>query len=370
MKPTLTWHGRHRHRRARASPTTTCSAAASRSARRPPPRTPTTSPSYPEGSYTYTVSAVDNAGNEGPARTPKDDRSTTPPRRAPRPRRPLGATPTKAKPTLSSWAAATDPAAPASPPTPCTATACRSAPPRSARASPDTALSANGTNAYTAPANDPAGNTSTLTAPVSVTYDTTAPPAPVGLTGISPTGAKPVPDVDDGRRRRALGPRPLRRLPRRHARQPARSPAFRTHGRAPAPTSTPSRPSTPRATSRPPRVEVVRLRQRRAEPADQPGRRQPDAPAGADLGRRPTPPGIARYDVYRDGVLAGSSALHHVHRHAGAVGRPVHLHRARPSTTRATSALPRPASRRGRRHAAADADQPRRRRRRPARSRR
>ena len=47
----------------------------------------------------------------------------------------------------------------------------------------DTALAANGTYAYAIRANDAAGNASGITATVSVTYDTVAPPVPVGLIG-------------------------------------------------------------------------------------------------------------------------------------------------------------------------------------------
>ena len=127
------------------------------------------------------MSAVDKAGNEGPQTTPKVVvYDTTAPVA---PATPTTSAPvTKVKPAIS-WTPRPTRAAPASPPTPCTATASRSRPRRSARATRTPRSSANGTYAYAIRANDAAGNASAITATVSITYDTVAPPVPVGLTG-------------------------------------------------------------------------------------------------------------------------------------------------------------------------------------------
>ncbi len=148
-----------------------------------------TSPTYPDGSYSYTVSAVDKAGNEGPETTPKVVvYDTTAPIA---PATPTTSAPvTKVKPAIS-WTATTDPGGSGVASYTVYRDGVQIAAAAVGTSYQDTALAANGTYAYAIRANDAAGNASTITATVSVTYDTVAPPVPVSLTGTTPTGSNP-----------------------------------------------------------------------------------------------------------------------------------------------------------------------------------
>jgi large repetitive protein len=55
----------------------------------------------------------------------------------------------------------------------------------------DTTVSANGSYAYTVKAVDAAGNQSVASDPITVTWDSTAPPVPINLTAVTPTSAAP-----------------------------------------------------------------------------------------------------------------------------------------------------------------------------------
>jgi fibronectin type 3 domain-containing protein len=148
-----------------------------------------TSATYPDGSYSYSVSAVDKAGNEGPQTVTKVVvYDTTPPVA---PATPTTSAPvTKLKPAIS-WSAATDPGGSGVTSYAIYRDGVQIAAAAVGSSYQDTALSANGTYAYAIRANDAAGNASPLTATVSITYDTVAPPVPAGLTGPTPTGANP-----------------------------------------------------------------------------------------------------------------------------------------------------------------------------------
>ncbi len=147
-------------------------------------------PTFADGSYTYTVSAVDNAGNEGPQTAPKVVTYDTAAPLAPGD--PTSAPAVTKNPPAATWTAASDVGGSGI----ATYTVYRDGglvgsvtglsyqEPASFRTS--------GTYKYTVRAVDVAGNTSALTAPASVVYDTLAPPVPTGLTGPSPTGVKPV----------------------------------------------------------------------------------------------------------------------------------------------------------------------------------
>src|SRR5262249_52341880 len=148
-----------------------------------------TSTTYPDGSYAYSVSAVDKAGNEGPQTVPKVVVYDTVAPVAPA--TPTTSAPiTKVKPAVS-WTATTDPGGSGVNSYAVYRDGVQIAAAAVGTSYQDTALSTNGTYAYAIRANDAAGNTSALTATVSVTYDTVAPPVPVGLTGPTPTGANP-----------------------------------------------------------------------------------------------------------------------------------------------------------------------------------
>ncbi len=261
-----------------------------------------------EGSYTYTVSAVDNAGNEGPAAPEKttiyDVTAPSPPGAV------SGTTPTKAKPTLN-WAAATDPSGSGV----ATYTAYRNGSSIGTSVTTsftDAALSINGNNAYTVMATDLAGNTSTLTAPVSIVYDTTAPPAPVGLTGVSPTADKPYMTWTDG------GADVLSGLDRYDVYR-----GTTLVGSVPAGTTDFQDNSTLAAGTYQYTVKAVDHAGNASNASlsksftyDNVAPNAPANLAAASPTRLPIltwgavtdTAGIARYDVYRDGVLAGSSA--------------------------------------------------------------
>jgi fibronectin type 3 domain-containing protein len=149
-----------------------------------------TSSSYPDGAYSYTVSAVDKAGNESPETTPKVVvYDTTAPVT---PATPTTSAPvTKVKPAIS-WTATTDPGGSGVASYTVYRDGVQIAAAALGTSYQDTALTANGIYAYAIRANDAAGNASAITATVSVTYDTVAPPVPVSLTGPTPTGSDPV----------------------------------------------------------------------------------------------------------------------------------------------------------------------------------
>ncbi len=146
-----------------------------------------TDPAYPDGAYVYTVSAVDKAGNEGAPTTPKTvvyDTTAPGPPGDPTTSAPVS----KVKPAIA-WTAAADPGGSGI----ATYTVYRNgvqAGTAVGTSFQDT-VTLNGTYAYTLRATDGAGNASALTAAVSVVYDTVAPPAPISLSGATPTGLKP-----------------------------------------------------------------------------------------------------------------------------------------------------------------------------------
>jgi fibronectin type 3 domain-containing protein len=148
-----------------------------------------TSTTYPDDSYAYAVSAVDKAGNEGPQTTPKVVVYDT---AAPiDPATPTTSAPvTKVKPAIS-WTATTDPGGSGVTSYTVYRDGAQIAAAAVGTSYQDTALAANGTYAYAIRANDAAGNASGITATVSVTYDTVAPPVPVSLSGTTPTGSNP-----------------------------------------------------------------------------------------------------------------------------------------------------------------------------------
>ncbi len=123
------------------------------------------------------MSAVDKAGNEGPQTTPKVVvYDTTAPIA---PATPTTSAPvTKVKPAIS-WTATTDPGGSGVASYTVYRDGVQIAAAAVGTSYQDTALAANGTYAYAIRANDAAGNASTMTATVSVTYDTVAPPVPV-----------------------------------------------------------------------------------------------------------------------------------------------------------------------------------------------
>ena len=142
-----------------------------------------------DGSYDYDVVAVDGAGNQSvPSAATTVSVDLTPPTA------PTGltaaATLTASKPSLS-WTLSTDGtgsgivrydvyrgAVLAGSSTGTTFT--------------DTTLATNGSYAYTVKAVDAAGNQSAASSPLTVTWDSTPPPVPVGLTATTPTSAAPV----------------------------------------------------------------------------------------------------------------------------------------------------------------------------------
>lgn len=148
-----------------------------------------TSASYPDDAYAYTVSAVDKAGNEGPETTPKVVvYDTTAPVA---PVTPTTSAPvTKVKPAIS-WTASTDPGGSGVASYTVYRDGVQIAAAALGTSYQDTALFTNGTYAYALRANDAAGNASSITATVSITYDTVAPPVPVSLTAATPTGSNP-----------------------------------------------------------------------------------------------------------------------------------------------------------------------------------
>ncbi len=242
-----------------------------------------TSASYPDGAYSYAVSAVDKAGNEGPQTTPKVVvYDTTAPVA---PATPTTSAPvTKVKPAIS-WTATTDPGGSGV----ASYTVYRDGvqiaaaalghelPGHGARR--PTARTRTRSAPTTRPATPPA-----ITATVSVTYDTVAPPVPVSLNGTTPTGSSPAltwtsggPDTLSGfdhyeilRSGATIG---TQHQPGVHAqRRVVRQQRLHRQGH---------RPRGQRLGRV--RVEDDRLRQHAAGPADQPRRHQPDEPAGADV---------------------------------------------------------------------------------------
>jgi fibronectin type 3 domain-containing protein len=135
-----------------------------------------------DGSYDYTVTALDGVGNESPAspvRTVVYD--TTPP--SP-PSQPTGASPTNAKPSLA-WSAVGGAA---------TYNVYRGVTLLGNTAGTsftDTALSADGSYNYTVTSLDALGNESAASAARTVVYDTTPPAVPGQPSAASPTNAKP-----------------------------------------------------------------------------------------------------------------------------------------------------------------------------------
>jgi large repetitive protein len=139
----------------------------------------TDTPAPPEGTYVYTVAAVDNAGNAGlPSASRNIVIDTTPP---PAPVALTGLTPTKPKPVLNWSSGGPDGGsgfaryhiyrngALVGSPTGTTHT--------------DSALTVNGSHTYVVKAADAAGNESAPSAPFLVVWDDQPPPPPTGLTG-------------------------------------------------------------------------------------------------------------------------------------------------------------------------------------------
>lgn len=141
-----------------------------------------------QGTYAYTVVAIDKAGNTG---SPTPSRNVTYDIAAPTAPTALASTgsPTKLKPSLS-WTGSTDALS--------GVTGYRVyrgatlAGTANGTVFTDTALGTDGTYAYTVAAVDAAGNESAASSATSVVYDKTAPPKPEALAGTSPTSAKPV----------------------------------------------------------------------------------------------------------------------------------------------------------------------------------
>ncbi len=135
-----------------------------------------------DGSYDYTVTALDTAGNESapsPVETVVYD--TTPP---PAPAQPSASSPTRFKPALS-WGTVTGAA---------TYNVYRGATllgNTSSTSFTDNALGTDGTYTYTVTSLDGVGNESGPSTGRSVTYDTTPPAAPAQPSAASPTRAKP-----------------------------------------------------------------------------------------------------------------------------------------------------------------------------------
>ena len=177
-------------RATRSTATACCSAARPR----PPGSTYTDASVLAEGDYVYTVKAFDGAGNASTASTPRTVVIDLTPPGAP------GAItascPTSAKPSLV-FASATDTGGSGikSYEVYRGSTLAGTTP-----ASPylDSGATTNATIAYTVRAIDNAGNAGPLTAVATVVYDTTAPPAPVNLTGATPTSRQAGADVEPG----------------------------------------------------------------------------------------------------------------------------------------------------------------------------
>ena len=177
-----------------------------------------------------------------------------------------------------------------------------------------------------------------MTATASVTYDTVAPPVPVSLNGTTPTGSNPALTWTSG------GPDTLSGFDHYEIQRAgatigtSTSPAF-THTGA----SSGSNVYTVKAVDAagnvlgPVRVEVDRLRQRPARPADQPRGRQPDELPALSWTAPADVSGIDRYEVFRDGVSTVPTTRDFTDT-AVAGRRHVRLH-GPPSTTRATAPL-------------------------------
>ena len=222
-------HRRQRHRRRRHRPLRRVPGRGPARHRRFTTSYTETSTTYPDGSYSYTVSAVDKAGNEGPQTTPKivvydtvapiDPATPT-----------TSAAVTKVKPAIS-WVATTDPGGSGVASYTVYRDGAQIAAAAVGTSYQDTALSTNGTYSYAIRANDAAGNTSGITATVAVTYDTVAPPVPVGLTGPTPTGANPALTWTSGGPDTLSGLRPLRDPARRHHHRHEPDGVVHAHGR-------------------------------------------------------------------------------------------------------------------------------------------
>jgi fibronectin type 3 domain-containing protein len=144
---------------------------------------------YPDGTYLYTASAVDTAGNESPQSTPVTVVYDTVAPGAPG--TPTTAAPvTKTAPAIS-WTTATDPGGSGV----ARYQVYRDGAAVGTAAAGTSYIDSGQTQAihvYTVRALDAAGNSSAPTAGVSITYDTTAPGAPTGLAGPAWTGTFPV----------------------------------------------------------------------------------------------------------------------------------------------------------------------------------
>ena len=237
----MSWTAVDRHRRRghrplrrlarRARPT---SSPAARPRRASPTPAITT-----EATYTYFVVAVDKAGNSGPPTAVKSITYDITP-----PTVPAGlaasASPTGAKPALRVLRGDGHRRQRRRqlPPVPRRHARSRRRParPSATRRSPSTAPTATACRRSTRPA-----TSRRCRAAVAVVYDKTAPPVPTGLNGRGDADERQAgADLDLGRRRRAVGLRPLRHLPRRGARRQLgddrRSPTPRCRRRAPTAT--------------------------------------------------------------------------------------------------------------------------------------